>query len=247
MSGWWLDVPDDEKPDQEPIIDLGALGFMPNTADMARSRLASAQHRLGLSNEEFAAALNRMVDWDVTPEAVELWTTIRTPPGDILMAADLLVQYGSRGTDDESLGSSGADVVQELVAERFADLAGVYSSRAALLSALPATALFEGAHDISISGLSLNMICQQYPDRHLQKLIEGGTTVRCLFLAPYGASVQEREREEGYKHGVLSGLTETNMMILSRFRSHLPDEAQPRLRLRTYDAVCRCARCPWLC
>src|SRR5712691_11438745 len=98
-----------------------------------------------------------MVDWDVTPEAVDLWTSKRTPPGDILVAADLLVQQGSRITGDDSFGTTGADIVQELVAERFADLAGVFPSRAAFSSALPPTVLLEGAQDISIAGLSLNM------------------------------------------------------------------------------------------
>lgn len=232
-------MPDDEKPDRGPIIDLASLGFMPDFGEMARNRIASARQRLGMTAEEFAAELDRMVPWDVSPEAVNSWSSQSTPPGDILLAADLLVQQGSRGRDDESLGTTGADIVQELVAERFADLAGVYPSRAAFSSALPPHALLDGARDVSMVGLSLNLVSQQYPVQRLKDLIDGGCTMRCLFLAPYGNSTQAREDEEGYPPGHLSGLTEMNIMILNRFRARLSDEAQPRLRIRTYDETLR--------
>jgi hypothetical protein len=232
-------VADDEGNDQNPIIDLASLGFMPDMGEMARNRISSAQQRLGITVEEFAAALDRMVEWDVSPEAVKSWTSVATPPGDIIIASDLLVQHGSNRLDDDSLGTTGADVVQELVAERFADLAAIYPSRATFSSALPPHVLFDSAHDVSIAGLSLNLICQQYPDQRLQQLIEGGCTMRCLFLAPYGNSIQWREQEEEYPPGQLSMLTEMNIHILTRLRSRLTDVAQPRLRLRTYDQPVR--------
>jgi hypothetical protein len=232
-------VPDDDEPDQDAVIDLASLGFMPDIGEMARNRISSAQQRLGLTIEEFAAELNRMVDWEVLPEAVRSWSTQTTPPGDILIAADLLVQHGSRRLDDESVGTAGADVVQELVAERFADLAGVYPSRASFSSALPPHALFDGAHDVSVAGLSLNLVCQQYPEQRLRQLVEGGCVMRCLFLVPYGSSVQSREHEEDYPPGHLSMLTEMNMHILTKFRGRLSDDAQARLRIRTYDEPIR--------
>lgn len=233
-------MPDDDKPHQDSIIDLmDRLRFMPDMGEMARSRVSSAMQRLGMSPADFAAELNRMVSWEVSPEVVEDWTTQGTPPGDILIAVDLLVQAGFRAGDDDSLGTTGADAVQALVSERFADLAGVFSSRAAFSSALPPHVLFDGAHEIAMSGLSLNLICQQYPDQRLIPLIEGGCTIRCLFLAPYGSSIQFREHEEDYPSGHLSMLTEMNMHILTRLRSRLRDDAQPRLRIRTYDEPLR--------
>ncbi len=240
MSGWQGEMPDDDETNQDPIIDLmDRLGFMPNMGELARNRLSSAMHRLGLSVDEFAARLDRMVDWEVSPDAVGSWTTETTPPGDILIAADLLVHGGFRGTGDESLGTTGADAVQELVSERFADLAGVFSSRAAFSSSLPPHVLFDGARQVSVSGLSLNLICQQYPDDRLQQLIEGGCTMRCLFLAPHGEFVRAREREEDYPEGHLSALTQMNIHILTRLRSRMSDDAQARLRIRRYDEPLR--------
>lgn len=230
----------DDKDDQDPIIDLmGRLGAAPDLGEMARSRVSSAQQRLGMSDEEFAAELDRMVEWDVLPEAVRSWTTKITPPGDIVMAADLLVLRASKATDTASSGIGEGHVVHEPAIERFADLIATFPSRAAFTSAMPPHQLFRGAQDVSISGLSLNLICQQYPDQHLRELIEGGCAMRCLFLRPYGESVQAREHEEDYPPGHLSMLTEMNMHILTRFRSGLSDAAQPRLRIRTYDEPLR--------
>jgi hypothetical protein len=89
-------------------------------------------------------------------------------------------------------------------------------------------------------GLSLNLLCQQYADQDLRALIEGGTNVRCLFLAPYGTSIAEREREEGYPSGHLSALTEMNRQILlQRVRERLTEEARLRLQVATYDETIR--------
>jgi Domain of unknown function (DUF5919) len=145
--------------------------------------------------------------------------TVTTPLADILIAADLLVQHGSRSLDDESVGTVGADIVQELVAERFADLVGVYPSRAAFSSALPPHVLFDGAHDVSIAGLSLSLVGQQYHEQRLRHLIESGCAMRCLFLDPSGSSIKSREREEDYRPGQLSAYTEMNMDILNRLRA----------------------------
>ena len=88
---------------------------------------------------------------------------------------------------------------------------------------MPPQRLFAGATKIDAAGLSLNLLCQQYADQDLGALIEGGTSVRCLFLAPYGTSIAEREREEGYPAGHLSALTEMNQQILlQRVRERLP-------------------------
>src|SRR5260370_6756095 len=125
---------------------------MPDTGEMPRNRISSAQQRLGMTTEEFAAALDRMVDWDVSPEAVKSWTSHTTPPGDIIIASDLLAQHGSRRLDDDSVGTAGADVVQELVAERFADLAGLYPGRATFSPPPPPPGLFVGAQCIPYTG-----------------------------------------------------------------------------------------------
>jgi hypothetical protein len=108
------------------------------------------------------------------------------------------------------------------------------------MSAMPPQHLFADASKVDAAGLSLNLLCQQYADQDLRTMIEGGTSVRCLFLAPYGTWIAEREREEGYPAGHLSALTEMNRQILlQRVRARLTEEARPRLQVATYDEIIR--------
>ena len=100
--------------------------------------------------------------------------------------------------------------------------------------------MFADAKRIDAAGLSLNMLCQQFPDDDLRSLIEAGTELRCLFMAPYGKAIQAREQEEDYDAGILSALTEMNISILTqRVRQRLPEEAQQRLCIATYDETIR--------
>ncbi|WP_051866529.1 DUF5919 domain-containing protein [Streptosporangium roseum] len=63
-----------------------------------------------------------------------------------------------------------------------ADVTAVFSSRSAFASAYPPSALFDTAREINAAGLSLNVLCQGYPDHQLKRLVESGTKIRCLFL-----------------------------------------------------------------
>jgi hypothetical protein len=100
--------------------------------------------------------------------------------------------------------------------------------------------LLANAKTIEAAGLSLNLLCQSYADQDLRVLIEAGTTVHCLFLAPYGRSIAAREREEGHPEGHLSALTEINRQVLvQRVRERLPEQARARLEVATYDETIR--------
>jgi hypothetical protein len=229
-----------DRPSDVPIIDLATHSrFKLDLGEHARHRVAAAQQRLGLTTEAFATLLNDMVDWEVSPESVENWMTEVTPPADVLLAADLAVRRGDRGADDVSLDMASADIVEQIVAERFADLAAVFPSRAAFTSAVPPPALFDGARDISMIGLSLNILSQQYAEQRVEELVCSGCTIRCLFLEPYGDSIAAREREENYPPGHLSALTDMNVQIMARIRARLSEDGQAQLRLRTYDEPLR--------
>lgn len=53
-----------------------------------------------------------------------------------------------------------------------ADVAAVFSSRAAFSSVYPAATLFDTAKKISAAGLLPNVICQSYPDHQVKRLLE---------------------------------------------------------------------------
>lgn len=122
-----------------------------------------------------------------------------------------------------------------------AELAGVtavYTSRTEFSHEMPPTKLFDQAQTIDAVGLSLNLICQQYPDLKLRALLRRAS-VRLLFLDPDGESIQRRNREEGHEEGHLSAWSIGNINIMKRLREDLPPEAAERVELRMYDETIR--------
>jgi hypothetical protein len=118
-------------------------------------------------------------------------------------------------------------------------ISAAFASRSDLTHQVPPQQLFDGARQIRMVGLSLNLLCQQYPDRSLLALLRSGTVVECLFLDPAGEHIAAREREEGHPAGTLSTLTDINIRALRRCAGKLPDDARGNLRIRTYDEVPR--------
>jgi hypothetical protein len=105
---------------------------------------------------------------------------------------------------------------------------------------MPTHSLFDGALDVKAAGLSLNLLCQQYADDRLARIINDGGSLRYLFLDPAGTAIKAREEEEGYAPGMLSTLGAMNMQILlRRVRDRLPADRRDALQVATYDEPIR--------
>ncbi|MFI6781948.1 DUF5919 domain-containing protein [Micromonospora sp. NPDC050276] len=130
--------------------------------------------------------------------------------------------------------------VGEDTRERYSDVTAIYLSRSEFTAKMPPHVLFDDATDIRAAGLSLNILCQQYADNQLLKLLAAGTHLRCLFLDPAGDAIRRQEREDDYPDGRLSALTELNIQNLAgRIRNRLPTDARERLAIRVYDETIR--------
>jgi hypothetical protein len=119
------------------------------------------------------------------------------------------------------------------------DLSHVFRSRADFVYGIPPHELFDGAECIRSSGLSLNLLCQQYPDSKLGSLLERGAAVECLFLDPDCDATRQREEEERQGSGQLAALTRLNMDVLRRLQCGLTTKAAERLSIRTYEGPLR--------
>lgn len=223
--------------DDSNVVDLGTrAGYRPDMAALARSQVAAARERLGLTTEEFAAVLKPLLGWGPSPGVIANWETDATPPGDVLIAASIVTQSAPLSADE----FEGGDLLHQLLGNRYADVEAIFQTRAECTSAMPPHSLLANATTVDAAGLSLNLLCQQYADEDLRGIIERGATARCLFLAPYGAAIAAREQEEGYPQGHLSALTEMNRQILmQRVRERLPETARDRLQITTYDQTIR--------
>jgi hypothetical protein len=115
------------------------------------------------------------------------------------------------------------DVVEELVADRFSDVVGVYADRVRLQRQLPVEDLFSGARRLDAVGIGLNLLVQNYSGRRLIRLAEEGCRVRLLFLNPASSAVRRRERELGLGRGEMARSVEMNIMHMRRVRSRLRD------------------------
>jgi Domain of unknown function (DUF5919) len=122
---------------------------------------------------------------------------------------------------------------------RYLDLIAVYATRAEFTSKWPTSLIFQEARTIKAAGLSLNLICQQYPDQMLKRSLVRGCQVECFFLRPDGHGTASREVEENYEPGELAALTEMNIRTLLRTRERLEPSHQGNLRIATYDEIIR--------
>jgi hypothetical protein len=190
-------------------------------AAMARDQIRAARESLGLDYEGMAAVLAPLLSHPPRAAQIRSWETKVVPPGDVVIAAGIAAQ-----------AAGGADTMSRLTAARYAGITAAYASRSDFLADYPAADLLAGASLIRASGLSLNMICQQYATSALRDMIEDGTEMRLLFLAPGCPAMRDRELEEDYSPGALDALTTLNMGILaSQVQARLTPAAQGRLQI----------------
>jgi Domain of unknown function (DUF5919) len=116
---------------------------------------------------------------------------------------------------------------------------GAYPTRSHFIAEYPPRDLLLDASRVRIAGLSLNLLCQQVPERDLLAHVASGASYQCLFLDPDGEAIRQRDTEEGYRPARLAGLTALNLELLVRYRSSLDAECAARLRLAVYDETVR--------
>ncbi|GAA4565673.1 hypothetical protein GCM10023176_14310 [Micromonospora coerulea] len=215
------------------------------------------RHALRMSIRDFAEHLGvseRTVSkWEAAGEAVQprpemqaaLDTALARADSEVhrrfrsgLGPADLVeMRYGS--VDAEAAAFPDAAVAPAPGVEPLADVTAIYRNRAELTAHLPADRILEGARNVRAMGLSLNLLCQHYPDRRWRQLIEEGAQVRCLFLDPGGTAIQAREHEEGFPSGQLAALTKLNIETMLRVRDRLPDNLHGSVEVAVYDETLR--------
>lgn len=153
--------------------------------------------------------------------------------------SELFVTYDGSPEDLIRTSETDSPKPHPQTSNAMADVEAVYTNRLEFLRAMPPQELFKTAQNIDLAGLSLNMLCQQYSDSDILRLLENGTTIRCLFLDPDGESIRAREIEEGHTPGLLTNLTETNIHTLERVRRRVTAQTPGKLMIRVYDQPIR--------
>ncbi|WP_431882071.1 DUF5919 domain-containing protein [Micromonospora chalcea] len=206
------------------------------------------RHALRMSIRDFAEHLGvseRTVSkWEAGREAVQPRPEIQAALDTALARAGNEVHRRFRSglglADAAELRQGAADVQAEgNGGTSIADVTAVFRNRAELSAHLPADRILDGARKVRAMGLSLNLLCQHYPDHRWRQLIEGGAQVRCLFLDPDGSAIQAREREESFPAGQLAALTKLNIETMLRVRDRLSGDLYGNVQLALYDETLR--------
>lgn len=215
------------------LLGPGAIGVPPpargSRGAASRRGRELAREWLGMDAETFVRALRDRFPWPAAAGVAEEEGEFAGTP--------VLVRQVTAPRDQE--GSTLERLLEDPLADRFADLVRVFGSRTDLVSQLPTRELLRGARRVRAAGLSLNILCQEYADVDLTELLRRGCEMSCLFLAPQGRAMADREREEGFPPGKLASLTQLNIETMLMIRRRLPEELRGRLRLATYDQAAR--------
>lgn len=205
--------------------------YQPDMVSLARTQLTAARESLGLDHAGFAAVLAPLLGYAPPEMTMRSWEKSSCPPGDVLLAAGIAAQSGP---------AAGDGALSRLLSGQYAGVTAVYATRSEFAAAMPPETLLAGAASVRASGLCLNLICQQAGTALLRELLEGGTSMQCLFLAPGCEAARAREAEEGYAEGVQSAQTTMNMAILdSQVRGMVSADAGARLRIAATQETLR--------
>jgi DNA-binding transcriptional regulator YiaG len=76
--------------------------YKPDVMGLACGKVVATRTRLGLTDEEFAAELGRLLSWEPSADIVRSWErAAAAPPGDVLAACDILAPPDPSVSTDE--------------------------------------------------------------------------------------------------------------------------------------------------
>jgi hypothetical protein len=80
------------------VVSLGrASTYRPDVAVLARQRFGSSRRASGLAPSAFAVQLADLLGWPASAQVVAAWEKTGVPPGDVMIAADLLARERTAG------------------------------------------------------------------------------------------------------------------------------------------------------
>jgi hypothetical protein len=94
--------------------------YKPDVAGLASRKVAAARERAGLSRPQFAEALSPLLGWTPSVDLVETWETRVAPPGQVIIACEVIASDEVSGNKSDAIEVA----VQEVEADQARLLAG---------------------------------------------------------------------------------------------------------------------------
>ncbi len=214
-------------------------------------RLKNYRRVMGWTQEQLAK------EWTYSTDAISAWERgVRVPGSQQLpriaklleIAPEELIQSismnrgktNAQGTvpviDEEGLERKSA-------LETWGEIQNIYRDRSKLSRGFSYPRAFEEAHDICVTGISLNAIALSYSrEEIIRSVIEKSTTYTLCFLDPDGTQYAEREREEKLPSGFLASLIRFNLKNVESIRDDISKrspESVEQFKLLLYDFLPR--------
>ena len=127
--------------------------------------------------------------------------------------------------------------------ETWGELQNMYLTRTEFNREFSYPRMFENAHSILAVGISLNAISMNYDRELIRKaILENDLHLQLCFLDPWGPRCKEREEEEEHEKGILTRLTDANIIITRGLKRKIEklDAAKSKfLEIRTYNMIPR--------
>ena len=103
--------------EQRPgVVDLRARrGYRPDVVSLACSKVAAARGQTGLSVAAFAGVLDQLLGWPPTPELVKAWESTVAPPGQVVIACEVIASRMAQAEprDDDEVASAAREAEVE--------------------------------------------------------------------------------------------------------------------------------------
>jgi hypothetical protein len=202
--------------------------YRPDLGALARHQIASAREKLGLSHAQFADILESLLGWQPSPEVVESWETIATPPGDVVLAAGLAAQSVPRDIVAVAL-SKGAERVVELLSAVIGDLERITGSpdvvrtfsMRGLITRPEWNGIIRGSHThIWLYGMAeMGYASDDEVPSILRVAASKGCDIRVLLLDPTYTGITDIDQDEGNPPGTLSVRVRAALARFERMRA----------------------------
>ncbi len=223
------------------VIDLRSRrGYAPDLRGLACRQVGAAREKLGLELEPFADRLGSLLGWTPGVDVLETWETAVVPPGDVLLAAAMLLQDvagevltfplspGAERTAD-LLAAIGPAIGQSLDA----DVVRSYATRGEVGRAQWNDIITGTSEHLWLYGMAeAGYARDDAVPGIIRKAVEAGCDVRVLLLNPDYGRIPEIDEDERSPAGTLAARIRVALHQFELMR----EDMGPGLQVRVYDA-----------
>jgi DNA-binding transcriptional regulator YiaG len=212
-------------------------GYQADYQGLASAQVSAARAKLGLTSGDFAQRLGALIGWMPSPAVVERWERGSTPPGDVVLAAAVMMQEVPGDVLTLPLSRTAArraDLMSAIgPALDFSEAVKPYADRG-VITRQQWNGIVEGSADeIWLYGMAeFGYASDDEVPGILKEAVGQGCSVRVLLLDPDYPGSGQIDADEGSPPGTVAARIRAS---LARFRQ-MQQACGERMQVRVYSA-----------